>query len=454
MWLLLSLPIFFACDFGDTNTDPTELSDVDVNLILPSLQVQTARNQGSIGARVTGAVIQHFEGLNSQPLAYTSYQIDENTLDTYWESGLYAGAMKDAKDIIDKESENTTPHYTGIAKIYMACNLGIVASFWGDAPYSTAFDESNPKSTYDTQEELYAAIQELLDEAIEDLQATDEYLEVSSDDQVYAGDLDLWTQTARALKARYYMHLVKRDDAASSNALSILAEGTISSNDDQPTYTFGTSENAANPLAYYSQERSGQIALGVGLLELLDANDDPRKSVYGVLDDDYYMVYESGNTELFYGQYSSPMPLISYSEVLFIMAEASLREGNLSDADDYFQQAVESNFDFLGIPDTISVGDLTSLSTFEERLELIIGQKYIALYGHGTLEAWVDYKRTGYPVLTPSADASESFDPSGVVPRRYIYPYSERTTNSDNMEAAVENQGGELLDDDTWAFQD
>ncbi len=442
-----------GCNFGDTNIDPTRRTDVDVNLIMPAMQAQTARNQGSIGARITGVIIQQFKGTDAQPEGYNNYTLDENVLDNYWRSGLYTGAMKDAKIIIDKSNVKNTPHHSGVAKILMAYNLGIATSFWGDIPYSNAFVEDIVEPTYDTQEQIYKAIQDLLEEGISDLNLPEGDIALAGDDLIYGGNVALWVGTARALKARYYMHLIKRDADAATKALDILSEGTIFSNEVQPTFLFGAEQNGANPIAYFGEDRRGQLSLGDHLVAMLDANNDPRKEVYGVLSGGNYLLYEKGNTDLYYGQFDSPMPLITYSEILFIKAEANLRKGNLTAADNFFAQAITANFNQLGITALPTIDALSTFATLEEQLEQLINQKYIALFGHGTLEAWADYKRTGYPKLVPNANANASFNPSGEIPRRYIYPISERNSNGNNMQIAIDNQGGHLLDVTTWAFK-
>jgi hypothetical protein len=44
-------------------------------------------------------------------------------------------------------------------------------------------------------------------------------------------------------------------------------------------------------------------------------------------------------------------------------------------------------------------------------------------------------------------------NPSGVIPRRWIYPIDERSSNTENMDAAIASQGGEKLDVALWAFK-
>ena len=143
--LILILFFFNACDFGDLNTDPSTSSEVGMNEVLPTAIAQTVRNIASIGGRVTSTVIQHWTGRDAQPLGYTTYLIDEQTLTEFWETGLYAGAMKDCAIIIELAKEKQQPYYEAIAKVLMAYNLSIATSYWGDIPYSEALKGISPQ---------------------------------------------------------------------------------------------------------------------------------------------------------------------------------------------------------------------------------------------------------------------------------------------------------------------
>ncbi len=465
--LVLALPILLtsACDFGNTNIDPSRLSDAPVNQILPAAQAQTARNLGSVGARVSGVVIQHFQGIDAQPLAYNTYLIDETALDDFWRTGLYVGAMKDCHVILEKGESANIPQYTGIAKVLMAVNLGIATSFWGDVPYSeTMQGQDNLKPVYDTQEEIYETIQTLLDEAIEELNQDPGEINPGLDDLIFGGNRAFWIGSARALKARYFMHLTAVDTEASAKALGALSGGTIFSNEVQPNFPFGLTQNEANPIAFFGQDRANQLVISPHLLGVLDDTADPRKEYYTRLVNGNQVIYVRNDqmdddTDLYWGQFESPMPLISYSELLFIRAEANHRLGIASLAQSNLDMAVRKNMEVMGIADTliseylVDNTDLSTLLTDDEKLERIIEQKHIAMFGQGAIEAWVDYRRTGYPVLAPSSEASESFNPSKVIPERYLYPISEQSTNTTNVEAAIERQGGHLLDQPLWAFE-
>ena len=438
-----------SCDFGDTNVDPTRPQDVDLDIILPAAIAQSARNAGSIGARVTGIVIQHFDGNELQTEAYHNYVLDENVIDDYWRTGLYSGAMKDCNLIIQNATEDNAPYFRGIARTLIAYNLGIATSFWGDVPFSEAFaGHASLNSRYESQEEIYQTIQQLLSSALVDFAQLPSDIIPGSNDLIFGGNISKWIATARSLKARYYLHLSSVDANAALQALTELSKGSISSNNGQPDFHFESSSNGANPMGFFADDRNDQMGLGNFLNSLMSTLNDPRRSMYP---------FVPGN---FWTRFESPLPLISYSEVEFIKAEAYLRIGDEDKASEALRAAIVANMDYLGIASTAyqtyvnANSTLNTLPDFESKLQRIIEQKYIAMYGQSSIESWVDYRRTGYPVLSPPANANASFFSQGtaIIPRRYLYPQSERSTNNASYLEAIDRQGGHELDVDMWAF--
>jgi hypothetical protein len=65
-------------------------------------------------------------------------------------------------------------------------------------------------------------------------------------------------------------------------------------------------------------------------------------------------------------------------------------------------------------------------------------EKWVHAYLNHSWEAWNDWRRTGFPVLTPAVDA---VDARGI-PFRLGYPANESTLNNANYTAAVANMGG------------
>ena len=226
--ILFLIGLLIACDFGDLNQDPIRQTKAELKEMLPSAQVQTVRNIASIGGRITGIVVQYYQGVDAQPESYNSYLIDERSLNTFWENGLYAGAMKDCQIIIEQALLEDRPYYLGIAKILMAYNLGILTSYWGEVPFSEAFQGlSNLQPNYDSQSSIYESIQNLLDEAIFSFRQGASEAPPKEDDLIFSGNAEKWLGLAWALKARYFLQLTKRDAKAAEKTLAAITNGAF-----------------------------------------------------------------------------------------------------------------------------------------------------------------------------------------------------------------------------------
>ncbi len=463
-WVLNGVFLFtlvlFSCEFHDTNIDPTRPLDAELKEILPAAITQTAHNYLTIGGRVTGTIVQHFTGLDAQPASYSQYVIDERTLDVFWRTGLYGGAMKDCDVIIQKANDEENYHYRGIAKILMAVNVGMATTFWGDIPYQEAFKGSNQlRPAYDEQEQIYGSIQRLLSEAIRDLHQLPTSNAPADDDLIFHGDVDKWIMTAHALQARYALHLTKRNENAAEKALDHIASGAFTSELDEPNFRYGSQINEAHPLPSYSFERPDQLALSNYLFDLLRETNDIRLDRMAIMKDGIPIIYFPDSLQIYWGQFDTPQPLISMTELKFIEAEAHLILGAESEAEKLFYDAVVAHMNQLHIPQKDYLPFVTAnihfnnCSSIQEKLVWLLTQKHIALYGQDPLQAWVDYRRTGFPDLRPPNGVNTSFNPSKVIPRRYLYPISERNTNFSNWEKSIKRQGGHLMDVDMWVFK-
>ncbi len=127
-----------SCEITEINVDPDNPSAESINAgaIYPGMIAQTHRNSVALGGRISGIVIEHFAGLDAQQIAYAQYNIGESDIDDLWDFGLYgAGSMRDCFVIMS----NNPGEIGALAKLYMAANLGVATSTWGDIPYSEAF---------------------------------------------------------------------------------------------------------------------------------------------------------------------------------------------------------------------------------------------------------------------------------------------------------------------------
>ena len=142
----------------------------------------------------------------------------------------------------------------------------------------------------------------------------------------------------------------------------------------------------------------------------------------------------------------------SYSEALFLKAEAALRGWISGNAEDLWKQAIKASMDEVSAFVTLSGGTVTisapekdayiaALPSFgsnkEEQLRSIMIQKWIALYPN-SVEAWAEQRRTGYPdyashVLTYPAVSASSGVSVGNIIQRIPYPQNEYNTNAVNI---------------------
>jgi len=454
----------------EINIDPTRPTDVDLNLMLPEAISQTVFNQGTTAPRIAGIIMQQFEGFDAQQVAYTDYVLPDVTFNNYWRTGLYAGSLRSAQLIVDKAEAEGAPYYAGIAKILLAIGYGDATSYFGDIPFSDALKGlESLKPTYDTQEQVYTGVQNLLDQAISDLSGDSGPVRPGGDDLIFSGDSGAWIATAQALKARYLMQTIKRGGSAST--ILGLIQNAFSSRDSEPGFTWGTAQTDNNPLAKFGVDRPNTLIIDDHFSGLLSTKNDPRLDNYAKPEVDmdgnilYYQYFVSGDENLHWAQDNATIPLISIEELKFMEAELQLMNGDEAAAKSAMVAGVtesmlrvgDLSFDMTGA--LVGVG-LDYIATIEANFDaatdkeaVIMEEAYTAYYGHAFHQSWANYRRTGYPSLTPSPTGDNGLNPGGAIPKRYIYPISESETNADNLQAAVDRQGGGLMNVALWAFQ-
>ncbi|MDD3567314.1 MAG: SusD/RagB family nutrient-binding outer membrane lipoprotein [Bacteroidales bacterium] len=431
--LVMQLVILSGCDLEEANVNPNDVTSVPANVLLPFNQERTARLMAGTTQVMAGIFMQYYRGVENHPLPIQTYRVDE-ALYTEWNfQDYYNGPMVNLAHMIEiAETDGNMPHYVGIGKTLLALCYGNVTSLWGDVPFTEALKGSEfPNPKYDSQETIYENIQLLLDEAIAALEKPNLGLTPSSDDLIFGGNTNSWLQVAYSLKARYYMHLTKRVDDLSYNpaqkALEAL-EGAIISSDFDLEYQYGFSVAEQNP--FYSFCRLDYIVPNTSFTNMLLAMGDPRRSYL------YRMVYGVGSlSNSYFTSPESSVLMITHHEVKFIEAEARLRlDVNDPLAQDALQDAVRANIQKLSrgeVNDATIEQYITNNATltgdFNADLETIMKQKYIAMFA--SIESWTDYRRTGYPNLTPNEGGDHNQNPGGYIPRRLPYCQTERLYN-------------------------
>lgn len=467
-----------ACtgDFEDLNTNPNKPTEVSPQYLLPQALQTSIDNYWGNKTRNERINFDHAMSW----VGYLTRNIYENEGDNYnvqpsvniknWEV-FYADALINFQKIIDNadaDSKSPNPNYEGIGIGMRAWGFSLLTDIWGAVPYSTALsgtaDEAVFSPAYDSQQDIYAGI-------IEELKIANEKLSPGSasikGDILFNGNILLWKKFFNSLRFKLLnrqAHLVSSSSAEMQTML-----------DDPATYPMIDSKAEIAQLKYGAlptnnpwndiliQQGRTDWNISSTFVDKLTALSDPRLSVYaipGSLSGDVISGHPNGlpgevatkflgysatiNPEVF-AQTTSPAVLMSYSELLFTKAEAAL-EGNIAgDAQALFEAGITAAFDQynLAVPD----GYIAQLGGVSK--ENIMTQKWIALFGQG-IEAWTEYRRTGYPVM-PAADPQAKFQNDGVLPTRLVYPSTEYSLNGTQVQAAETlNAGPDNMKTKLW----
>ena len=402
----------FSGPYLDEN--PNQPSTADINAQFTGFQGYQFSNLTGDNNRLISIYMRHMAGTGRQFLLYDAPYLNSESLFGDWLNFYANGGLVDIRGVQAKAEESGDQVYLGIAQVWEAYLMGTLADYWGAVPYSEAVtDVLTPK--YDTQREVYTAVQALLDEAITNLGGTGSG--PGSFDLVFSGDKAKWLGVAHTLKARYYLHVSPVDNAAFGLALAQAQQGISSPAGDFQTYQSST-EGEQNQWFQFRRQRGTDIGGGAWLIDLMKARNDPRL-------DDYYSP-EAGGTQFrgaapgeedervswLSAERADPgyhQPLITWSENQLILAEAAFRAGQTGAA----LTAVNAVRTNAGLP---ALGAVT--------LARILEEKYVALFQNP--EVWDIYKRTCYPNF-PLDNGATAF------PMRLIYGFRENSANRENV---------------------
>ncbi len=430
---VFSIGLLAGCqtELDNFNENPNAPITTTPSLLLSAMEVSTFSNH-------TGGIIRDAE-IFSQQLAGTDigqmgpisqYIVAENDATNEWNT-IYGTTLMSGH-LLNRDFAAEYPYYNGIGQILTALNLGYATDMWGDIPYDEAFqaESGNKTPKYNTQEEIYARLQSILDQSIVNLSKPESsnLTTPSDDDFIFGGDTKQWIKIAYVLKARYALRLSQVDTGAAQKALDYINASGITSNNDDANAFFPGTTNGLNQWYAFNVSRQNYLKMGKYFVDYLVNNNDPRLS-FAVAKDKSgsysgNAAEDQGTTTTSYigsafASPTSPVGMVTFAEAKFIEAEAKLRLGQ--DAQSAFQQGVAASV--LKVTGTNAESDFLTAATSSVTLANIIQQKYIALFL--TMEPFNDYRRTGFPALVPNQASNTKS-----IPVRLPTPDEERQYNS------------------------
>ena len=371
----------------------------------------------------------------------------------------------------------------------------------GDIPYTEAEQGlKNLSPKYDRQKDIYLGLLGELDVALKSMDISKPNV-FGTSDPYYKGDVAKWKKFGYTLMLRMGMRMSEVEPATSKSWVEkAIAGGVMTETSDIAYINYANSNNQQNPIAKRLFDGDYSVVggdntqggkYGSQFINFLRDTRDPRLPVLSVVwvpkgggsyTPDTTSAHQRGivngsingnppdwdtysEPSLLYLNFASPIICLSPAEAYFLLAEAAIRGWySGSTAKVAYNLGVTRAMQQWALwPDVpphsgfISQAKIDSYllnghpfkesGSFEEKLEQIITQKWIALFGNNN-EVWSEWRRVKYPIFNyknwkDSNGQLVAYPGSvsgGHMWRHWALPASELTTNKDNYFAALKAQ--------------
>jgi hypothetical protein len=242
-------------------------------------------------------------------------------------------------------------------------------------------------------------------------------------------------------------------EIAKENFIDAYNAGTIANNDDNALMACynGTylEKNPLSTILSFSNERR----ISKTMVDYLAGNSDPRKSKIarypykglpnGMTDAQLGTIihtqYSKAGTKYWRGDY--PTEILKYSEVCFLLSEASINGWiSAKTAKEFYEDGIKASMTYhrASISSYLAKPNIKWDET--KAMEQIHLQKWIALFPNG-MEAFAEIRRTGFPKLNNIMAPASQTSTNGMYPCRIGYPNSEVSWNTENAQAAMDIAG-------------
>ncbi len=457
IYCLTLLTVINGCSslVDDSNEDPDLLISANAKDYFQGILLANQFFQNSDGSRTSMIWLNQANGEDRQYAVLNNWNSSAaSEFNDDWNLA-YANCITQAKiaeELCDKESNKMLK---GAIQVIDANCIGTITALWGDAPYSDIdITGKNLTPKFDSQISLYNKVQLLLDDAIANLNSPGV---IPASDFYYNGDAGSWIKLAYSLKARYYLH-TKDYVNAKKNALLGISDAsgdfkakfgsTGSIQDFNPFYTFLIYERDSymSGDSYASRLLNPSDALYRGN----EKTDESARFAYTYTDlseDGYFSTSlnvrgaDYGGTNGKFGN-DTAAPLVTYGEMLLIIAEVDARDSFDSGLTSYNNYRALLNTGYsIGINNDgydsetfkyeaydssdFASGGIENLSPSiteqDALLREILQERYTYFIGH--FESFNDFGRTNN-----KAEIQLKTGYTGT-PQRFLYPQDEVNAN-------------------------
>ena len=443
-------------DFGDENVNPNSPTAKKTEALLTNAQ--------TFIPSIVSPVTPNYYVQTVSDVTYTTYSRYDTEFWSY--DSYYTGPLKDLQEILDL-NENYPNEVLGggsngnqkaAAHIMMAYIYLNLTDRWGMVPYSEALKGSeNVKPAHDSVESIYTSLFDNLDAAVNMMDNGG-----LNGDILFGGDMNQWVNMAAFIKMRMAMRIADVDSSTAQSkfleAHSVLQNLNSSWN---LHYPYLTSDSFDNPWQDRYESRY-DFVVSEKLIDHLKATSDPRLPYmadgtvlsagleyvgleYGLENPSTIETALSGiDSRVIYDGTSQGGWIFTYSEFAFMMADAYLRGWhNVGDAPTWTKIGIESSCVRWGVPAAAAAtfAAAATVSGVNDIAEAVWTDMFLQGY-----EAWVQWRRYDYPVLSPPSAALTGTG----VPVRNGYGTSMKVNNEASYKAAVAAQGPDTQDTKIW----
>lgn len=469
MGLLVLMTVAYSCsDLSSVNDNGNEPTEAATTVLLTSAQKDLADNYWE------EFPLGYFGNLYAQYWSqnqYTSesrYAYRTGVVNDIWND--YYTTMNTLEQIIRQNRNNpditsaygNNANQIAVAKILKAWTFQTLTDVWGDIPFDQALQGGeNPSPAYNSQEEVYTGIIQMLTEASDSIDV--DAPGFTGGDVFYGGDMAKWKKFANSLKLRAAIRIADiKPSQAETAAQEALAAGVMESNDDNALFTYLDGVPNNNPINEAFKTRR-DFAVSRPLVSLMDSNNDPRLPIYAdpakntpegtttYAGYPYGMSQGAATVYLTSEAWSEPgervraadAPAIfmNYSEVLFAEAEAAERGWTSENATTKYEEAIQASMNYWGVDDAATTDYIANNPYDSANWKESLGQeKWVALYMQG-IQGWAEWRRLDFGVLVAPQGGKLSVNFDTDIAIRYPYPTDESNSNSENLQSAISNQG-------------
>lgn len=482
-----------SCDFADKNIDPDSSNTIEPGPLLTYSQLNTTTGGHCKNIQVGTCmmIVQQTASLQREDMPGDKYYTSE-AFGTLFNDD-YSSLIKNWREMmIQAEKDPKYENMVAVGKIWGAFLFQRLTDLYGNIPYSEAgmgYYKQNYYPQYDTQESIYTA---LISDVKEGLSMISPDKPAIEGDIIYNGDINKWKKFGNSLLLRLGMRICKvNPDKAKSIVAEAVQGGVMDSADDicMVKHIEGESRTE-NPLTnrFITDKfvELGTVKVSKTFIDYLKQTNDPRLSVLCSLPDgdnspanqrglpngydqntistgdpafiDQKM-YSNFNTNTILTRSAATIFLVP-SESQLLLAEAALKGWISGDANTYYEAAIISAMkepelaygDAAAINSNAVIAYLnqnifTNATTLDSKMEVLGNAYWVSTFING-YESFANWRRTGYPKLTPTNYPGGQN--AGRIPRRLTYPTKEYTINKANVEAAVQQQGADNVNTRVW----